>query len=222
MSLLEQEWVVSGNSKMPSHFLEQKFGLSTPTASNAVNKHYPLNGDSGVGFYGKKANTSTSNSDLILLIEDKRTNRYNGVTGNNFVGSIFYHISKNKSVKYFKYVNSAENSYTYILAEDVKGEWVVFNGDKMYSDYGETGIYNNPQTGRSELVNGGNQFLISKACRLDTGEEFKELYFVQSARSYTDTNCIVDYGGKTYRLVSVSNVKDETGRYPAFAFPVSD
>lgn len=116
----------------------------------------------------------------------------------------------------------AENSYTYVLAEDINGDWVIFNSDKMYSDYGVTGIYNNPQIGRPDIVDSGNQFLISKACRIDTGAEFKELFFVLSARSYTDANCIANFDGNLYRLVSVSNTKDEAGRYPAFAFPVSN
>lgn len=144
------------------------------------------------------------------------------IASSKSAGSIFYHISEGETVKYFKYVCKEEKSYTYILAQDANGEWVVFNGDKMYSDYGATGIYSNPQIGRAEIVDSGNQFIFAQACRLDTGAAFKELYFVLSAKSYTDTNCIVQHGDKFYRLVSASNVKDETGRYPAFAFPVSD
>ena len=140
-------------------------------------------------------------------------------------GTILYHISTDETVKYFKYAPSSANavdSFTYVLAQDENGEWVVFNGDKMYTEYGTTGIYSNPQSERSEIVDSNNLFLFSKARRFDTGAEFKELYFVLSAKSYTDTNCIVDCGGILYRIVSTGNSKDETGRYPAFAFPVSD
>ena len=222
-TLLEQEYKVTGVLTNPMLFLRDIFGFTKITASSY--QTCSINNNGSISFYGRAATTTLGYDTKIFEFRDKNGNSYNLITKDDYIGSIFYHISEVESVKYFKYVSSAdsgENSYTYILAEDANGEWVVLNGDKMYSDYGRTGIYNNPQTGRPELVDGGNQFLISKACRLDTGAEFKELYFVQSARSYTDTNCIVDYGGKTYRLVSVSNVKDGTGRYPAFAFPVSD
>lgn len=229
-TLLEQQWNVDDFLTFPAYFLEQKFGLVTESTGNY--RLYPLNGSGGVGLYGLRLDKSLSGSSLpIIVIKDKNGTSHGGVTGSpasqsGWKGSIFYHVSSGETVKYFKYVlddELKENSFTCILAEDTNGDWVIINGDKMYSNYGAIGIYNNFYDGtHSGIVDSDNQFIISKACRLDTGAEFKELYFVLSARSYTDTNCIVDFKGKTYRLVSVSNVKDETGRYPAFAFPVSD
>lgn len=227
-TLLEQEWEVKSgttsvvNATAPFNFIINILGLTTESSTTG-DRPYPINSGGDVAFIcNSNVGSSTYNA---LCLCDKAGKVYNIITTNKRLGSIFYHISTAETVKYFKYVQSdesAENSYTYILAEDVNGDWVVFNGDKMYSDYGATGIYNNPQIGRPELVDIDNQFMVSKAHRFDTGTEFKELYFVSSAKSYSDTNCIVNFGGKTYRLVSVSNEKDETGRYPAFAFPVSD
>lgn len=211
-TLLEQAYVINSWSDCNT-FLKMIFNRPTTNNEFKINPNIK----SGMYFF-----TNSPNPQFYFCVKNSNT-KINSLT--NTGGTVFYHISEGESVKYFKYVQSsdtAENSYTYILAQDVNGEWVVFNGDKMYSDYGATGIYSNPQIGRPEIVDSGNQFVISKACRLDTGTKFNELHFVLSAKSYTDTNCIVDHGGKKYRLVSVSNVKDVTGRYPAFAFPVSD
>lgn len=211
-TLLEQTYVI-GTWGDCNTFLKMIF--NRPEANNQFEINPNIT--SGMHF-----SVSNYNPQFSFYAKNSNTN-INPLT--NPRGTIFYHISEGESVKYFKHVLSSdtpENSYTYILAQDANGELVVFNGDKMYSDYGATGIYSNPQIGRAEIVDSGNQFLISKARRLDTGAELKELHFVLSAKSYTDTNCIVDHGGKKYRLVSASNVKDVTGRYPAFAFPVND
>lgn len=227
-TLLENEWIVktTGSSTVisntaPKEFLKNIFGITTEDRTNADNL-YPINNNGHVGFI---CHQTSSNYNTAIAMCDKLNNKSNNITHEKKAGTIFYQISSGETVKYFKYVQSdesAENSYTYIIAEDANGEWVLFNNDKMFSEYGITGIYTNPQFGTEFVVDGNNQFMIAEAYRFDTGVKFKELFFVLSATAYTDTNCIIQRGDKTYRLVSVSNVKDESGRYPAFAFPVSN
>lgn len=224
-TLLGQEENISQTRSYDvKEFLEQTMGL-TPTVSS-VHHHYYLNGTDGIGFYAIAKNGGVGGGETALALTDRHGAEYNRLINTTIAGTMFYHISSGEAAKYFKHVSNnaaVDDSYTYLWAQDINGEWVVFNGDKMYSNYGTTGVYNNFHNGtHPEIVDSGNQFMISEAYRPDTGTKFKELFFVMSARSYSDTNCIVEHKGKTYRLVSVSNTKDETGRYPAFAFPVSD
>lgn len=227
-TLLQQVWSITSTANRPTVFIQNVLGLTGTQEGLQHYYIYLLNNNGKIGLYGRDSST-TANGAIMLCIKDKIGNNHSAVIVNLSVdinGNILYHISTNETVKFFKYVLDDETkteSFTYILAQDINDEWVIFSGDKMYSDYGETGIYNNFYNGaHSEIVDGGNMFMISEAYRFDTGVKFKELYFVLSAKSYSDTNCIIEYKGKKYRLVSVSNVKDETGRYPAFAFPVSD
>lgn len=222
-SLLEKEWIFTQNRSYDvNDFLTQAMGLNVSNYSVYFN--YRPN-ESGVGFFAVVKSGGVGGGETALSLTDKNNAEYNKLINSTIAGSAFYHISMGETVKYFKHVSNGnlDSSYTYLLAQDITGEWVVFNGDKMYSNYGTTGIYNNFHNGAHfKIVDGGNMFMISEAYRFDTGVKFKELYFVLSAKSYSDTNCIIEYKGKKYRLVSVSNVKDEAGRYPAFAFPVSD
>lgn len=184
-----------------------------------------LNNSSGIALYGGVAGNSTQN----FSIRDKNNNSVISSFDPGTSSFCYYHIGTNSTVKYFRICINSPSSGSFmktqsvVLAQDINNEWVIFAGDKMYSNFGVTGAYNNFFSGTySSIVDDSNTYLAAKMVRLDTGVPFKDLYAVFSARDYSDTNYLVAFDGKPYRLVSMSNNATDASRYPSFAFPVND
>ena len=219
-TLLEQTEIIAPSTHGMLYFLRDNLGM-TVNGTTVI-----INSATGIHFIASSATNTTGVDGLVLYAKDMT--RQVALSARETEGDVFYHISKNETTKYFKMnPHSDFTSYdvpnTFILAQDINNEWVVFYNEKMYTDYGATGIYANPQDGsHSNILSDGNLFMISEAYRYDTGVKFKDLFFVLSATSYSDRNCIIEKDGVKYRLVSVSNHTDAQGRYPSFAFPVSD
>ena len=209
-----------------SGLFENALGL-IPYKPSSDNTYYKLNGSNSSAGTGFVIEDKRSDSKYAYL-SSKKNNEQISIYRDNSVHYTYpfvYQISENGAVKYFKQQSgsTATPGFTCILAQDANGEWVIFNADKMYSDHGTTGIYSNFFDGsKAEIISDDNVFMAVRAARLDTGVQFKELFFVLSAKNYSDNNCLVAFGGKPYRLVSASGSSNNANRFPSFAFPVSE
>lgn len=193
----------------------------------SLSNYYKINIRGGVSLI-ISYNSSTK---IGISPETKDGKYYNNFINNLASGRLYTHNSSNKYVRYCKITSNAQNAddinepnaCAMILAQDENDEWVVFQNNRLVTQYGDTGVFTNTFNGEIEtIVDENNQFIITPTYRVDTGARLKELYTVLSARSYVDHNCIIQKGDKFYRLVSLAANADETKRYPAFAFPVSD